>query len=706
MIFIMNKEKIVSLSLVGAIGLGSCVPAMAVKTNGKPAAKRDCFGSSVGSSQSSRLIAMEADEDEDNDMEVLKRYTLEQAKIDCKNAQKPIEEKEDKVEVALSATFGRVSDIIRAENTEIEENAKKKRKAAKEELKKTREDWEATAAVLYQEHIQADEHLAELEEKAGEHPTKEDIAEIEKARKIFEKLEEIVKKTNKKMYKEIAIAKQVLEYKFAAIGKIEKEQIDAMGKVEAKIDKIETILYKKLVEVLVNEREMLGVALKKVEKAFKEGVDSKERAKVINEFIALVDRTNKMYSEAPHTSGSSFSSSQSSRLTAMEADEDEDSDIEVVERYTPGQAAKDYDKARWQINTASAELGEKLSKGIIGKLRDAADAKIEKIRKEEKEDRKAAEEEFEKTREGLEEKEKEVYQKYEEASQHLAELEEKAGEHPTKKDIAEIKAARKELERLEAERVEISKRTYEEIGKENEKLNDKLEKIGKAADERVEAIEKEKGKIEEVEKILEASFRRMIANKREMLDVAYKEVEKAFTEGMGPEEREEAINQFIVLVDAIDEIHQNAEHIIQTLSDLIEDYATYRIAPETRGVFCEAVVNFGNELGRYPAVCCLLKEIFDEQFENLKEKCVMYEKARAAEVACIAFEEASKKATEAYEKAKAVAEVAEARAIEAAEIAIAYTIAANEKGVNIDMLKGLQTEIINIFKSIAETYHM
>ncbi len=48
----MNKEKIISLSLVGAISLGSCTPAMAVKTDGRINGRRGC-GMLLGVSQKS-----------------------------------------------------------------------------------------------------------------------------------------------------------------------------------------------------------------------------------------------------------------------------------------------------------------------------------------------------------------------------------------------------------------------------------------------------------------------------------------------------------------------------------------------------------------------------------------------------------------------------------------------------------------------------
>ena len=56
----MNKEKIISLSLAGAIGLGSCMPAMAMQASDVPAG-RNSLGSSLGSSQTS----------EENNVEVL-----------------------------------------------------------------------------------------------------------------------------------------------------------------------------------------------------------------------------------------------------------------------------------------------------------------------------------------------------------------------------------------------------------------------------------------------------------------------------------------------------------------------------------------------------------------------------------------------------------------------------------------------------------
>ena len=85
----MNKEKIISLSLVGAIGLGSCVPAMAVKTDDEPPAKKVCLGSSLEISQPSEENKFEVLSEADDKTIYAKHEEIEKAKNDeCYKADK------------------------------------------------------------------------------------------------------------------------------------------------------------------------------------------------------------------------------------------------------------------------------------------------------------------------------------------------------------------------------------------------------------------------------------------------------------------------------------------------------------------------------------------------------------------------------------------------------------------------------------------
>ena len=524
----MNKEKIISLTLVGAIGLGSCMPAMAMQASDEPDAKRV----GLGSSQSSRLTAME----------VAKRYTPRQTKKYYENARKPMKEKED-IKEELFATLDSVYKIINEKVEEIRENAEKKREAAEKECKETIEDLEATRAEVYQKY-----------EEAGGHPTEEDIAELEKAKEeADEKVGEAIEAANRKLHE--TLEKIDLE---------EREQIDAIEEVREKIEELEKILREEFGKMLVNE-EVLVEALKKVENAFTKVIGPKERAKAINEFIALVDRINKVYSEALHAGESSLGSLQSSKLTAMEveaeADEVEADDMEVLKKDTLKQAKKYYENARKPMKEKEdikEELFATLDR-VYKIINEKVEDIVEDINEKANKKREAAEKKFEEIREKEAEKARVWCQEYEKACQYIAELEAKLGEQPKEKDIAEIKEAIKDLAKLEKAKEEACKKVDEAIEAANRELNETFEKIGLEETEQIDAIKEVREKIEELGKILREEFGEVRVNE-EVLVEALKNVGKAFTEGIGPEERAKAINEFIALVDGINKMYSEAPH--------------------------------------------------------------------------------------------------------------------------------------------------
>ncbi len=97
----MNKEKIISLSLVGAIGLGSCMPAMAMQASDVPVSKSG-FGISFGSSQ------------------INQEYTPEQLRKIFKDAQSKIMDTRLKISDELTSTFKEVEKSF-AEGTKSKE---------------------------------------------------------------------------------------------------------------------------------------------------------------------------------------------------------------------------------------------------------------------------------------------------------------------------------------------------------------------------------------------------------------------------------------------------------------------------------------------------------------------------------------------------------------------------------------------------------
>ena len=245
----MNKEKIISLSLVGAIGLGSCMPAMAMQASDEPAAENN-IGNSLEISQSSKLTAMEVDED--NGMKISKDDSIEKLgkKIEELNAE--IEEAKGKIRGELDGIFDVVRDNAAIKMAEIdrgklyeqqhqEVNAKLEEASAKRdaiEAEKTEclytiekaiedcADWAKVRNILSKSFAElekeAGEHLAKIEEERGEPEAIEEarkyLAELQETEKDLSELEEDSKHLS---VIEVAI-KEAIEGKREDLAELEK----------------------------------------------------------------------------------------------------------------------------------------------------------------------------------------------------------------------------------------------------------------------------------------------------------------------------------------------------------------------------------------------------------------------------------------------------------------------------------------------------
>ena len=235
----MNKEKIISLSLVGAIGLSSCMPAMAMQASDVPIG-----GSGFGSSQSSKLTAMEveagagaeADEVEDNNKEVLKRYTSEQLEKIFEDAHRQINRIRKVIyDRCCKESVCKLRAAAYAKIKEDKEN---------ENYTKTRDDLDATGAEVYLKYEEAYRHLAELEKKANEEAVKKAKEEAEEAVKKVNAIADQVahKELDEKLKKEDKVLEN-LHYKTAKISN--KIKVIREKELELKIDKTRYILSKK-----------------------------------------------------------------------------------------------------------------------------------------------------------------------------------------------------------------------------------------------------------------------------------------------------------------------------------------------------------------------------------------------------------------------------------------------------------------------------
>lgn len=172
----MNKQKIVSLTLAGAIGVGSCVPAMAVNT---VLAAKSSFGSLLGISQNNATNTSKKDVLEklsEDELEQQEKYALKQLEQDILEAKQEV----------MNGITG-IINIVRY-------NALAKRKITEEEAKKQHEELKKELEKADIERNRIHEEILENFEKAGMDEEAANI-NIKKADENFNKL---IKETNKK----------------------------------------------------------------------------------------------------------------------------------------------------------------------------------------------------------------------------------------------------------------------------------------------------------------------------------------------------------------------------------------------------------------------------------------------------------------------------------------------------------------------------
>ena len=281
----MNKEKIISLSLAGAISLGSCLPAMAANTDNTLVNRNN-----IGGSQSSMLPAMEVDKennieiDEDNNMEIDENDNNECLKEELNNLNEKIAEAKIRVEEELNSIYNHASSNALAKRKITEEKAEKQhkeidKKIEKAVMKKNKihdeeekrfEEVEATInkkredlAKLEEEYfleparkktktdcVETNKHLAELEATVEK--------EYEEAKKYFE---EVTKKADEDLEKVQEEAKKQHEEIDKAIADKLTEINDTVGDVEKELNTIS----EKIFGIFAKKQSELEIAVKEIE---------------------------------------------------------------------------------------------------------------------------------------------------------------------------------------------------------------------------------------------------------------------------------------------------------------------------------------------------------------------------------------------------------------------------------------------------------
>ena len=297
----MNKEKIISLSLVGAISLGSCLPAMAANTDNTLVNRNN-----IGGSQSSMLPAMEVDKennieiDEDNNMEIDENDNNEYLKEELNNLNEKIAEAKIRVEEELNSIYNHASSNALAKRKITEEKAEKQhkeidKKIEKAVMKKNKihdeeekrfEEVEATInkkredlAKLEEEEyfleparkktktdcVETNKHLAELEATVEK--------EYEEAKKYFE---EVTKKADEDLEKVQEEAKKQHEEIDKAIADKLTEINDTVGDVKKELNTIS----EKIFGIFAKKQSELEIAVKEIE----EEKDLEKQKKKIKNF--------------------------------------------------------------------------------------------------------------------------------------------------------------------------------------------------------------------------------------------------------------------------------------------------------------------------------------------------------------------------------------------------------------------------------------
>ncbi len=230
----MNKEKIISLSLVGAIGLGSCVPVMAMQASDVPV-DGSSIGNSLGISQPSEKNKFEVLSGADDKTIYAKHEEIEKAKNDeCYKAEKEYIE-------AIIACEKEYMQLRKLECTIIESGGL---------------DHFADLMVKHYRHIEIDENFKEKNKKISQIFD----AASDKARKIREEIDKEKKEELKGVTEESVIEAINREYREKCNKEVisivcSKEVRDADREILDKTNKTEKELLKEKNEAIERAKE-------------------------------------------------------------------------------------------------------------------------------------------------------------------------------------------------------------------------------------------------------------------------------------------------------------------------------------------------------------------------------------------------------------------------------------------------------------------
>ena len=266
----MNKQKIVSLSLVGAIGLGSCVQAMAVQTSNL-STDESIFGISLGSSQSNMVTAEKQAVSEDTVVVLGKaivecdeaKAAFKAAKAEYEGTMKAYNKAKTEYEVAVKASSGARAAY---EQTERWYKANNKKNGNVELRLRRKALWDR---ICIENKVKG---ILENNKKVFEEAERN----LKEKQAIYKKAEEEVKKAKKVLYAQPYFSTQVTENDFG-----NSQSDDAERKIV-----YET--YKKLKKILITYNKVYNVYLQK-------NIEYQEAVKEKDEIIKKYNEVHREY---------------------------------------------------------------------------------------------------------------------------------------------------------------------------------------------------------------------------------------------------------------------------------------------------------------------------------------------------------------------------------------------------------------------------
>ena len=273
----MNKQKIISLSLVGTIGLGSCVQAMAVQTSNLPT-DESIFGISLGSSQSNMATAEKQAVSEDIVVVLGKaivecdeaKAAFKAAKAEYEGTMKAYNKAKTEYEVAVKASSEARAVYEQTERWYKVNNKKNKannKKNGNVELRLRRKAlWDR---ICIENKVKG---ILENNKKVFEEAERN----LKEKQAIYKKAEEEVKKAKKVLYAQPYFSTQVTENDFGNSQSDDEER------------KIVYETYKKLKKILITYNKVYNVYLQK-------NIEYQEAVKEKEEIIKKYDEVHREY---------------------------------------------------------------------------------------------------------------------------------------------------------------------------------------------------------------------------------------------------------------------------------------------------------------------------------------------------------------------------------------------------------------------------